>query len=97
MKDGRFRVSGQRVWLAGGSEEGVEVDSIVWCTGYHKMLDFLSPSCGLRIVEEGHVLEPLYMHYINIHYPSMAVMHLNPGNVPFPQMDLQVNDYLLLL
>ena len=66
------------------------MDSVVWCTGYEKVMEFLSSDCGLNISEEGHVVEPLYLHYINIHYPSMAVMHLNPGNVPFPQMDLQV-------
>ena len=88
-------MSGRRVWLAGGSEDGEEVDSIVWCTGYQKILDFLSPTCGLKMMEEGSVLDPLYLHYINIHYPTMAVMHLNPGNVPFPQMDLQVTEKLL--
>lgn len=87
-------MSTSRVWFAGGSEAGEEVESIVWCTGYQKEMSFLSSDCGLNISEEGHVVEPLYLHYINIHYPSMAVMHLNPGNVPFPQMDLQVmSDY----
>ena len=62
----------------------------MWCTGYQKVMDFLSPDCALTISETGHMVEPLYMHYINIHYPTMAVLHLNPGNVPFPQMDLQV-------
>ena len=76
--------------MVGGSEEGEEVDTIVWCTGYQKVMDFLSPDCALTISETGHMVEPLYMHYINIHYPTMAVLHLNPGNVPFPQMDLQV-------
>ena len=84
----RHRISGRTVELRDGSRQ--EVDSIVWCTGYQKVIDYLSPDCGLSISEEGHVVEPLYLHFINIHYPTMAVMHLNPGNVPFPQMDLQV-------
>ena len=89
-------MSASRVWFVGGSEAGEEVDSVLWCTGYQKVLGFLSPDCGLNISEEGHLVEPLYLHLLNINYPSMAVMHLNPGNVPFPQMDLQVmrNIYL---
>ena len=81
----------------GGSEAGEDVDSIVWCTGYQKDLGFLSQECGLSISEEGHLVEPLYLHLININYPSMAVMHLNPGNVPFPQMDLQVGRNISLV
>ena len=83
-------MSASRVWFVEGSEAGEEVDSIVWCTGYQKVIDYLSPDCGLTISEEGYVVEPLYLHFINIPYPTMAVMHLNPGNVPFPKMDLQV-------
>ena len=83
-------MSASRVWLVGGPEAGLAVDTIVWCTGYRKDLGFLSQDSGLTVSEEGHMVEPLYLHFININYPSMAVMHLNPGNVPFPQMDLQV-------
>ena len=89
-------MSASRVWLVGGPEDGLAVDTIVWCTGYRKDLAFLSQDSGLTVSEEGHVVEPLYLHYININYPSMAVMHLNPGNVPFPQMDLQVVGNILI-
>ena len=90
MKHPKSRMSASRVWFEAGSETGEEVDSIVWCTGYQKDIKFLSQDCGLTVSEEGHVVSPLYLHLININYPTMAVMHLNPGNVPFPQMDLQV-------
>ena len=83
-------MSDRRVWFRGGSEAGEVVESIVWCTGYNKLIRFLSPDCGLDMIEEGRVLEPLYLHYININYPTMAVLNVNPGNVPFRQMDLQV-------
>ena len=88
-------MSGHRVWVVGGPEDGLEVDTVVWCTGYTKQMDFLNPSAGMTVSEEGHVLEPLYMHYININYPTMAVMNVNPANVPFRQMDLQVGEVLV--
>ena len=68
---------------------------MVWCTGYNKLIRLLSRDGWLDMVEEGRVLEPLYLHCININYPSMAVLNINPGNVPFRQMDLQVHFKLI--
>eukprot|EP00092_Neocalanus_flemingeri_P004405 GFUD01004738.1.p1 GENE.GFUD01004738.1~~GFUD01004738.1.p1 ORF type:complete len:444 (+),score=154.01 GFUD01004738.1:36-1367(+) len=76
--------------------EARQVDCIVWCTGYDKAIPYLGPECGLNIIEEGHVVDPLYMHVINITYPTMAVLHLNTGNVPFPHMDMQARFFLNL-
>lgn len=78
------------------SEEARHVDCVVWCTGYDKEMPYLSPECGVRVTEEGHVVDPLYMHVINIIYPTMAVLHLNTGNVPFPHMDMQARFFINL-
>eukprot|EP00090_Calanus_glacialis_P032024 TRINITY_DN53137_c0_g1_i1.p1 TRINITY_DN53137_c0_g1~~TRINITY_DN53137_c0_g1_i1.p1 ORF type:complete len:447 (+),score=133.32 TRINITY_DN53137_c0_g1_i1:25-1365(+) len=79
-----------------GEVESRMVDCMVWCTGYEKAIPYLTPECGLNVIEEGHVVDPLYMHVINISYPTMAVMHLVTGNVPFPHMDMQARFFLNL-
>lgn len=72
------------------------VDTVIWCTGYDKVIPFLTEASGISIIEEGHVVDPLYRHIINIKYPTMGVLHLNQGNVPFPHMDMQVQYFLNL-
>ena len=37
-----------------------------------------------------YVVHPLYLHTINTRQPTMAVLHLTTGNVPFLQIDMQV-------
>ena len=76
--------------------ESRHVECVVWCTGYDKAVPYLTPDCSLNVIEEGHVVDPLYMHVININYPTMAVMHLNTGNVPFPHMDMQARFFINL-
>jgi len=77
--------------------QAVHVDTIVWCTGYEKSMPYLAPDCGLSILEDGYVVDPLFMHVINLNYPTMAVLHINTGNVPFPAMDMQARFFLTLI
>ena len=57
-------------------------------------MKFLSQDCGLQVLHDGYVVDPLYLHLINIKYPSMAVLHIVTGNVPFPQTHQQVKSNL---
>ena len=83
------RIEGQNVFFS-DYEDKMKIDAIVWCTGYDKVMPYLSPECGLQVLHDGYVVDPLYLHLINIKYPSMAVLHLVTGNVPFPQIHQQV-------
>ena len=67
------------------------VDVVVWCTGYNKTYPFLHPSCGLAVTEDGHVVDPLYRHVVNINHPTMAVIGINDGHSPLPTMDAQAH------
>ena len=89
-----FSIEGVTVTFTSG--EVAQVDSIVWCTGYDKDPSFLHEDCGIRVLHEGHVLDPLYLHLININQPTMALLHIISGNVPFPQIDLEVRVFLSL-
>ena len=79
-----------------GQSKPLTIDCIIWCTGYDKNIPFLEVDCGIRVIEEGHVVDPLYMHVINIEHPTMAILHLNTGNVPFPHMEMQAKFFLTL-
>lgn len=53
------------------SDETVKsFDAIIYCTGYHYGYPFLSPECGIKVINHRHVT-PLYKHVINIEHPTM--------------------------
>ena len=84
----------KRIWFQNdGNGDGENVDSIVWCTGYRKNETFFDESCGINFENDGSVVHPLYLHFININYPTMAILNMTSGNVPFPQMDLEVSNF----
>ena len=82
--------------MFGDSDEWIEVDTIVWCTGYNKTISYIGDSCGVNFLHDGYVIDPLYLHFININHPTMAILHLTSGNVPFPQIDVEVRCFLSL-
>jgi len=91
------RVVMKRIWFQNdGNGDGENVDSIVWCTGYRKNETFFDESCGINFENDGSVVHPLYLHFININYPTMAILNMTSGNVPFPQMDLEARCFLNL-
>ena len=89
-----FRIEGNYIFFSENDEEKTNIDTIIWCTGYEKGMKFLSQDCGLQVLHDGYVVDPLYLHLINIKYPSMAVLHIVTGNVPFPQTHQQVKSKL---
>ena len=78
------------------SDDVAQVDSIVWCTGYNKDPSYLHEDCGIKVLHDGYVLDPLYLHLININQPTMAILHIITGNVPFPQIDQEARCFLSL-
>ncbi|KAJ5162256.1 Flavin monooxygenase FMO [Penicillium capsulatum] len=71
-----------RVQFVDGHEE-CNVDAIVFCTGYHFSLPFLS-SLHNPIVTDGVRPHHLYRHMLYIPEPSLALVGLPQRIVPFP-------------
>ena len=72
-------------------ENGEErsVDCVVLATGYLYSYPFLSEESGIKVVE-GKRVTHLYKHTFNVAHPSMAVVGVNAGFIPFPAFNLQV-------
>ncbi|UYV84898.1 hypothetical protein LAZ67_X003904, partial [Cordylochernes scorpioides] len=66
-----------------------EAQAIVLCTGYKLSFPFIHESCKLRF-ENGVRVYPLYKHVINCYYPSMALIGILYGILPFPIFHQQV-------
>ena len=71
-------------------EDGRErhVDSIILATGYMYSYPFLTEDSGIK-VENGKRVTPLYKHTFNAVHPSIAIMGVYFGVVPFPAFNLQ--------
>ncbi|XP_019865671.1 uncharacterized protein LOC109594850 [Aethina tumida] len=80
--------------LFGNSEE-VEVDSIIFCTGYCKEFPFLNKNCEIEI-DDGWVM-PLFKQIININHPTMAIIGLPNKVCPFPMGEYQSKFFLAYL
>ena len=76
-----------RVCFENGEERSV--DCVVLATGYLYSYPFLSEESGIKVVE-GKRVTHLYKHTFNVAHPSMAVVGVNSGLIPFPTFDLQV-------
>ena len=48
----------------------LDVDAIVFCTGYKYDFSFLSPDCGISVKNER--ITPLYKHIFNINHTTMS-------------------------
>ena len=64
------------------------VDTVILATGYEYIFPFLTEDSKLT-VESGKRIKPLYKHTFNAVYPSMAIIGMNTGVMPFPYFDLQ--------
>ncbi len=65
------------------------VDAIILATGYKYSFPFLGNDCGI-VIDGGKRIRPLYKHTFNIVHPSMAIIGMNTGVVPFLYFDLQM-------
>ncbi|XP_054274709.1 senecionine N-oxygenase-like isoform X2 [Macrosteles quadrilineatus] len=69
------------------------IDAILICTGYNYSFPFLSPECGITVVD-GRYVEPLYNHLININHPTMAFIGIPFRTFIFPMFHQQVKFFL---
>lgn len=70
----------------------VEVDMILYCTGYTYKYSFLSENVGIKV--ENRYVQPLYKHMINIEHPSMCIIGIPRDTTGFYMFDLQVRFFL---
>ncbi|KAA0202625.1 hypothetical protein HAZT_HAZT009104 [Hyalella azteca] len=79
--------------LKDGSE--LEVDALLYCTGYYYTFPFLADSCGVTV--EDQQVWPLYRHLIHCDYPTLAFVGIPTKILPFPLFDIQVRFFLRFL
>lgn len=69
-------------------ETELQVDAILFCTGYRYNVSFLSSGCQVNVEDER--VTPLYKHIIHTKYPSLSIIGLCKHICPFPQFHCQV-------
>lgn len=79
---------GSTVLMKDGSQF-TDIDVIVFATGYHYDFESLDPNCDIQVTEEGRV-KGVYLHYININHPTMAIWAIPQKILPFPIYHQQV-------
>lgn len=80
------RIEKNKVYFINGNS--VQVDAIIYCTGYLITFPFLDESCGITV--DNNYVYPLYKHMININYPTMCFLGMNTKVVPFPMFHMKV-------
>ncbi|KAL1513031.1 hypothetical protein ABEB36_002514 [Hypothenemus hampei] len=76
-------------------DSDLEVDNIIYCTGYQYCYPFLSDDCGITV--ENNWVKYLYKHVVNIEHPTMAFIGITFKVCPFPTFDIQVRFFLEFL
>ena len=71
------------------NDETRRADSIILATGYLYSFPFLDDKSGLQVLAGKRVF-PLYKHTVSAIHPSLAIIGINFGVIPFPYFDLQV-------
>jgi len=71
------------------------VDTILYCTGYKKVIPFLPKNIGIDSVND-QAFTGLYKHAICIEEPSLAIMGLVDFNAAWPSVDIQAKHFLTL-
>ncbi len=70
-------------------DQRIQVDSIIFSTGYDYSFPFLTEETGIRVIN-GKRVTPLYKHAFNSHHPSMAFIGINFGYESFLYIDFLV-------
>ncbi|XP_064640715.1 uncharacterized protein LOC135495757 isoform X2 [Lineus longissimus] len=70
------------------NDENIEIDALMFCTGYKYTYPFLSSDCHLEI-QDGRVM-PLYKHVIHTEHPSLFFVGICQTICPFPMFHMQV-------
>ena len=89
-----FSIEGKMVEFKCGKV--TQVDTIVWREGANLSIPYLHEDCGVTILHDGQVLDPFYLHLININHPTMAIFISSSGAFPFLQIDQEVKCFLNL-
>ncbi|XP_043468284.1 flavin-containing monooxygenase FMO GS-OX-like 2 [Leptopilina heterotoma] len=84
------RIEKNKIHFADGNS--VQVDAIIYCTGYLITFPFLDPSCGITV--DNNYVYPIYKHMININYPTMCILGINNKVVPFPMFHMKAQYFL---
>merc|ERR1712150_102792 len=71
-----------------------QVDTIVWREGANLSIPYLHEDCWVTIIHDGQVLDPFYLHLININHPTMAIFIGSSCAFPFLQIDQEVKCFL---
>ena len=79
--------------LSDGSK--IQVDALIYCTGYEYSFPFLSDSCSVRV--ENRQISPLYKHMIHADFPSLGFIGMPLTIVPFPLFDRQIQWFTAIL
>ena len=95
QKVGIDRMTSDAALLKNG--ERVEADTLVLCTGYRFAFPFLSDDCRPAILDDGRVVDGLYLHLIHAAFPTMSFIGIPMRIVPFPLFDRQVRFVLATL
>jgi hypothetical protein len=75
--------------------EVLQVDTVVYCTGYQYEMDFLQNGFDLEVTPRR--VSPLYMHLMHPDYPSMFFVGLCFIICPFPHFDVQIRYAISIL
>ncbi|TRY64055.1 hypothetical protein TCAL_07717 [Tigriopus californicus] len=86
-------ISPQGFVLADGSK--VQVDCLLYCTGYEFQFPFLDGSCQVKV--ENRTVKPLYKHLVHCEHPTMAFLGIPTQICPFPFFHYQLLWYLKTL
>ena len=69
-------------------QSSIQIDRILFCTGYHYSFPFLSESIGLSVANQR--VWPLYKHVVHMKYDTLFFIGVPRIYVPFPQMNGEV-------
>lgn len=70
------------------AKKQINLDAVVFTTGYLFDFDFLDDSCAIQT--DGFTIDGLYRHIFNMKYPSMTFIGVMGHVLPFPLFDCQV-------
>ena len=68
----------------------LEIDTILFCTGYHYKFPFFKEDMNLVSVDTAQYVSPLFKHLIHTKYPSLSIIGIPKIIVPFPLFDCQI-------
>jgi hypothetical protein len=84
-----INVNGNRHVCFQGIDLTVQVDTIIFCTGYEYDFPFINGDSNVKLQTGGRRVAPLYEQLWLAQYPNVAFVGLPHSVVPFPLFELQ--------